>query len=63
MLVISRRKGQVITIGDDIEVVITEVHRSSVKIGIKAPRGLLVLRKEAARAKAPECQDEEKQPP
>lgn len=48
MLVISRRKGQIITIGDDIEIVVTEVHRSSVKLGIRAPNGLLVLRKEAA---------------
>lgn len=48
MLVISRRKGQVLTIGDDIEVIVTEVHRSSVKLGVRAPKDLLVLRKEAA---------------
>lgn len=46
MLVISRRKGQRVTIGDDIELVVTEVHRSSVKLGIRAPRGLTVLRGE-----------------
>jgi carbon storage regulator len=46
MLVISRRKGQRISIGDEIELVITEVHRSSVKLGIRAPRGLTVLRGE-----------------
>jgi carbon storage regulator len=46
MLVISRRKGQRVTIGDDIELVITEVHRSHVKVGITAPRGLSVLRGE-----------------
>src|SRR5690606_16433936 len=46
MLVISRRKGQRIAIGDDIELVVTEVHRSSVKLGIRAPRGYAVLRGE-----------------
>lgn len=46
MLVISRRKGQRVAIGDDIELVVTEVHRSSVKLGIRAPRGLTVLRGE-----------------
>lgn len=46
MLVISRRKGQRITIGDEIELVVTELHRSTVKIGIRAPRGYVVLRGE-----------------
>ena len=46
MLVISRRKGQRVTIGDEIELVVTELHRSSVKLGIKAPRGYTVLRGE-----------------
>jgi carbon storage regulator len=46
MLVISRRKGQRVSIGEEIELVITEVHRSSVKLGIVAPRGLTVLRGE-----------------
>jgi carbon storage regulator len=50
MLVISRRKGQRIAIGDDIEIVITEVHRSSVKLGIRAPRGYTVLRGEVSDA-------------
>ncbi len=46
MLVISRRKGQRVTIGEEIELVVTEVHWSSVKLGIRAPRGLVVLRGE-----------------
>jgi carbon storage regulator len=46
MLVISRRKGQRIVIGDDIELVVTELHRSSVKLGIRAPKGYAVLRGE-----------------
>lgn len=46
MLVISRRKGQRIAIGDEIELVVTELHRSSVKLGIRAPKGYAVLRGE-----------------
>ena len=43
MLVISRRKGQRVSIGEEIELVVTEVHRSSV---FARPRGLTVLRGE-----------------
>jgi carbon storage regulator len=46
MLVISRRKGESITIGADIEVIVTQVTRSGVKLGIRAPRGYTVLRSE-----------------
>jgi carbon storage regulator len=46
MLVISRRKGQRVTIGDDIEIVVTAVHKNGVKLGIAAPRGFTVLRGE-----------------
>lgn len=46
MLVISRRKGQSVMIGDEIELVVTELHKSTVKLGIRAPRGLAVLRGE-----------------
>jgi carbon storage regulator len=46
MLVISRRKGQRVTIGDDIEIVVTAVHKNGVKLGISAPRGFIVLRGE-----------------
>ncbi|MBM4363619.1 MAG: carbon storage regulator [Deltaproteobacteria bacterium] len=50
MLVISRRKGQSVTIGDDIEVTVTQLHKGGVKLGIRAPRGLTVLRGEIREA-------------
>lgn len=50
MLIISRRAGQSIVIGDGIEITVTETHRSSVKLAIRAPRHLLVLRAEVAAA-------------
>ncbi len=46
MLVVSRRVGQSLMIGEDVEVVILRVDRSEIRIGIKAPRSVPVLRKE-----------------
>lgn len=38
MLVMSRREGETILIGDDIELVVVHVGRTRVKLGIRAPR-------------------------
>jgi carbon storage regulator len=46
MLVMSRRQGEVILIGDDIEIVIAHIGRSRVKVGIRAPRETLVVARE-----------------
>jgi carbon storage regulator len=46
MLMISRRVGDRIVIGDDVEIVVTEIHRSTVKLGVKGPRGVMILRGE-----------------
>ncbi|MEI9936925.1 MAG: carbon storage regulator [Pseudomonadota bacterium] len=46
MLIVSRRKGQRIVLGNDIEIVITDISRSGVKIGIVAPSSLSIFRGE-----------------
>jgi len=46
MLIVTRRKGQRIVLGHDIEIVITDISRSGVKIGIVAPNSLSILRGE-----------------
>jgi carbon storage regulator len=46
MLIITRRKGQRIALGHDIEIVITDISRSGVKIGVIAPSSLTILRGE-----------------
>ncbi|URZ15969.1 carbon storage regulator CsrA [Clostridium felsineum] len=46
MLVMGRKKGESILIGDDIEITIVNVDESSVKIAINAPREVTILRKE-----------------
>ena len=46
MLVISRKKGESLLIGDDIEITVEKIDNSSVKISIKAPKEKVILRKE-----------------
>lgn len=46
MLIITRKKGESFMIGDDIEIVISKIEDGNVKLGIKAPKDLSILRKE-----------------
>ena len=46
MLVIRRKPGEVIVIGQNIEVEILEASASQVKLGISAPKAIPVVRKE-----------------
>ncbi|ETI89130.1 MAG: Carbon storage regulator-like protein [Clostridium butyricum DORA_1] len=46
MLIITRKKGESLMIGDDIEIIISKIDDGSVKIGIKAPKDVSILRKE-----------------
>ncbi|RJX36945.1 carbon storage regulator [Paenibacillus pinisoli] len=46
MLVLSRKNGESLMINGDIEVTILDVSNDVVKIGIKAPKEVEILRKE-----------------
>lgn len=46
MLVVSRRPSQSILIGPNIEVFVLEVDGMQVRVGIRAPRNIRVLRRE-----------------
>jgi carbon storage regulator len=50
VLIVARRKGQRIRIGENIEVVVTEVSRGEVRLGIVAPKHVPVVREEMRRA-------------
>ncbi|MBS4178281.1 carbon storage regulator CsrA [Lederbergia citrea] len=46
MLVLTRKKGESIQIGEDIEITITSIKGDQVKIGINAPKNVEIHRKE-----------------
>ncbi len=46
MLIITRRAGERIMVGDDVVVEVMEVVGNSVRIGISAPRSVAVYREE-----------------
>lgn len=50
MLIITRRPGEKIMLGDDIVVEVIEVSGSSVRVGIAAPKSLPVYREEIWRS-------------
>ena len=50
MLVLTRKIGESLIIGDDIEIKIVDVNQKSVKIGIEAPKSVSVYRKETYEA-------------
>ena len=46
MLVLTRKPGESIMVGDNIEIMIVHVDGDAVRVGVKAPREVLVYRKE-----------------
>jgi carbon storage regulator len=46
MLALSRKKGQGIIIGDNIELVILDISKDQVRVGINAPKNISIHRKE-----------------
>ncbi len=46
MLVLTRKADQSIMIGDDIEIFVSSIDGNAVRIGIKAPKDVKILRKE-----------------
>lgn len=48
MLVLTRKLGEAIRIGDDVELYVVGVSRGKVKLGFRAPRNIAVQRLEIA---------------
>jgi carbon storage regulator len=46
MLTLTRKVGEVIRIGEDITIVVKEIRRNQVRIGITAPREVPIYREE-----------------
>ena len=58
MLVLSRRQGERVVIGEDVEIVVLEVHGHRVKLGFAGPREVPIHRQELLRqmtAPAADC--------
>lgn len=46
MLVLGRKEGQTLVIGDVVEITVVAVHGDWVRLGVTAPKEVRVLRKE-----------------
>ncbi|MBI3838642.1 MAG: carbon storage regulator [Planctomycetia bacterium] len=46
MLVLSRKQGEQLQIGDNITITVLEVHGRKLKLGVQAPHGVRILRAE-----------------
>ena len=50
MLILQRKKGQSLTIGNEVTITISEISSDSVKLAINAPKDVLILRSELVEA-------------
>lgn len=50
MLILSRKRGEVIRIGNDIEITVMRISGENVRIGIDAPKEMNIVRTELSRA-------------
>lgn len=57
MLILTRRPGESIQVGEDIEISVLEIRGNQVRLGINAPPDVLVLRSELIEKK-PESGDQ-----
>jgi carbon storage regulator len=49
MLILTRKTGESILIGDDIEITITSIDQNKVRVGIKSPSNIPIYREEIYR--------------
>jgi len=55
MLILSRKEGEKVLIGPQIEVVVTEIRGSSVRLGFRAPCEVAIHREEIHHRLIAEC--------
>ncbi|MEQ8791542.1 MAG: carbon storage regulator [Pirellulaceae bacterium] len=60
MLVLSRKEGERIQIGDDIRITVVRISGGGVRLGVEAPREMVVVREELSQPS--EQQSVEQQP-
>jgi carbon storage regulator len=57
VLVLTRREGECFTLGDDIEVEILDIKPGVIRVGIRAPRSVRIMRSELVAAVAASNQE------
>lgn len=57
MLVLSRKSGEKIRIGDNVAITVVRIGPNTVRLGIEAPRDMSILREELCESEAPQRQD------
>ena len=63
MLVLTRRIGDKVLLGEEIEITVVDIRGNQVKLGISAPRALSVLRAELKDREAEAPNDDRAEPP
>jgi carbon storage regulator len=58
MLVLSRKFGEKIQIGEDITVTVVDIDRGKIRLGIEAPRDVPIFRQELLPLGVPPTRDE-----
>ena len=58
MLVLSRKLGEKIRIGEDIVVTVVDIDRGKIRLGIEAPQDVPILRQELLPLDSPPTLDE-----
>ena len=49
MLILTRRLGESLIIGKDVKITVEKINKSQVKIGIDAPKDVIICRKEVVK--------------
>jgi len=58
MLVLSRKLGEKIQIGEDITITVVDIDRGKIRLGIEAPRDVPIFRQELLPLGVPPTRDE-----
>lgn len=53
MLVLTRKRGESILIGDDIRITLVEIKGKGVRLGIECPKDVKILREELTQEREP----------
>lgn len=61
MLVLSRKLGEKIIIGDNVVLTVVAIKGNQIRVGVEAPRDVSVWRGELLFDQQPECGDQKKQ--